>query len=529
MKGVLVAVVGLVLAVILWHLRMNFPFDDSFITFRYAQNLAAGHGFVWNVGGEHTEGFTNFLYIALLAPAFWLHIDPLVAAQVLNTLAVVISAVLIYRIGAQLIVSEFHSDKEYYALIPAMLFLGTPLVWINAYSAMETTFFGLAVLFTLNCFAEAYYSDDLSPSFGLTFVSAFLAALVRPEGALLAPILWVLLLFLGRSRAKGTRSFILFSILPLVVYHLWRHWYFGGWVPNSFLIKVVNPQADEGKLFHGRAYVIMFLSAMSALLASSVGLLYVRKSWKVIWVLLAWSVLVLIFYMIPDPLMGLYDRFLYSVEVVLFVLAGVGLYGLLAGRSRALQVVVILLVVAVHGYLAFYSARAREGRSSNDDEYKQYRKIAEIMNTIPDHEHISFAFSDAGVIPFYSGMKHIDLVGLNNNAIARSHTTQDVLSILKQSKPDLIFVPVSLPGPNGDSCRKIFRAGHGLLGQNFQRLVGDTKFSQYRQIVMLHSDIYDIAVLSDIHGLHARDIEAAFRSWMLAEPKLISLPTRCLD
>jgi hypothetical protein len=529
MKGVLITVVGLVLAVVVWHLRMNFPFDDSFITFRYAKNLATGHGFVWNVGGEHTEGFTNFLYIVLLVPAFWLHIDPLMAAQVSNALAVVISAVLIYKIGARLITSEFNSDKENYALIPALLYLATPLVWINAFSAMETSVFGLSVLFTLYKFTEAFYRQEPESSFSWVFFWGLLTALIRPEGAVLAPILWAILMILGRSRIRVTRSFLLFYVLPVFIFHLWRHWYFGDWVPNSFLIKVINPQADQGRLLHGRAYVIMFLSAMSALLASTVGLLYLRKSWKVTWALLAWSILVLFFYMLPDPLMGLYDRFVYSVEVVLFALAGVGLYGLLAGRSRVLQIVVIVLIVAVHGYLAFYSPRARESRSSNDDEYKQYRKIAEIMNTIPDHEHIAFAFSDAGVIPFYSGMKHIDLVGLNNNAIARSHTTQDVLGILKQSKPDLIFVPVSLPGPNDDSCRRIFRAGYGLLGQNFQLLVGDTSFSQYRQIVMLHSDIYDIAVLSDIYGSHAREIEAAFRSRMLSEPKLISLPTRCLD
>ena len=47
-----------------WPLRS--PLDDAFISFRYAHNLAAGHGLVYNVG-ERVEGFTNLLWTLLLA------------------------------------------------------------------------------------------------------------------------------------------------------------------------------------------------------------------------------------------------------------------------------------------------------------------------------------------------------------------------------------------------------------------------------------------------------------------------------
>ena len=51
------------------------PIDDAFISFpsRYAQNLAAGNGLVFNVG-ERVEGYTNFLWVILLAPAEWIGI-----------------------------------------------------------------------------------------------------------------------------------------------------------------------------------------------------------------------------------------------------------------------------------------------------------------------------------------------------------------------------------------------------------------------------------------------------------------------
>ena len=40
--------------------------DDAFISFRYARNLATGHGLVWNPG-ERVEGYTNFLWTLLMA------------------------------------------------------------------------------------------------------------------------------------------------------------------------------------------------------------------------------------------------------------------------------------------------------------------------------------------------------------------------------------------------------------------------------------------------------------------------------
>lgn len=39
--------------------------DDAYISFRYAENLAAGHGLVFNPG-ERVEGWTSFLWVVIL-------------------------------------------------------------------------------------------------------------------------------------------------------------------------------------------------------------------------------------------------------------------------------------------------------------------------------------------------------------------------------------------------------------------------------------------------------------------------------
>jgi hypothetical protein len=54
--------------------------DDSFISLRYAENLVAGHGLVYNPG-ERVEGYTNLLWTLVLAALLRLGVDPIRAAE----------------------------------------------------------------------------------------------------------------------------------------------------------------------------------------------------------------------------------------------------------------------------------------------------------------------------------------------------------------------------------------------------------------------------------------------------------------
>ena len=44
--------------------------DDANIFFTYAENLVAGHGLVYNAGGEKVEGFTSLLWVFISAGLF---------------------------------------------------------------------------------------------------------------------------------------------------------------------------------------------------------------------------------------------------------------------------------------------------------------------------------------------------------------------------------------------------------------------------------------------------------------------------
>src|SRR5215468_3827839 len=56
------------LGLLLWHAAVYwFLTDDGYISFRYARNLAHGHGLVFNPGHERVEGYTNLLWVLILA------------------------------------------------------------------------------------------------------------------------------------------------------------------------------------------------------------------------------------------------------------------------------------------------------------------------------------------------------------------------------------------------------------------------------------------------------------------------------
>jgi len=58
----------LTLVLLLWHAwSYRFLTDDAFISFRYARNLSEGAGLVFNRSFERVEGYSNFLWVLLLA------------------------------------------------------------------------------------------------------------------------------------------------------------------------------------------------------------------------------------------------------------------------------------------------------------------------------------------------------------------------------------------------------------------------------------------------------------------------------
>ena len=95
-----VSVLGM--ALLCFRLRHFFT-DDAWISVRYAENLADGHGFVWNPGGVPAEGFSNPLLVYGEALAHWVGWSSISFARTLGVASAVGCICLVYLGGRQVV------------------------------------------------------------------------------------------------------------------------------------------------------------------------------------------------------------------------------------------------------------------------------------------------------------------------------------------------------------------------------------------------------------------------------------------
>jgi hypothetical protein len=73
--------------------------EDAFIYFRLARNLADGHGYVWNRGGEAIESGSSPLWLLLLVLLARLQVDLVLGAKLLGVAMGVAALVLVHAIA----------------------------------------------------------------------------------------------------------------------------------------------------------------------------------------------------------------------------------------------------------------------------------------------------------------------------------------------------------------------------------------------------------------------------------------------
>lgn len=245
---------GLIALPVAWGLAYWFVCDDAFISFRYVRNLLHGDGLVFNPG-EYVEGYTNFLWILELAAIWGLFgLRPELAAPVLGAVWTVVVGVTIVLLARR---TPVGGPLARWAAPLALLVWGTNrsvAVWVT--SGLETRQFTGLVL--LGLYALSRWREGRRwLVIGSTCCA--LAALTRPEALAIGPML--LLWALGehlRARCANLRS-ALAAALPFVLlvgaHLLWRHAYYGEWLPNTYYAKNVRPWWDAGGMFLGLAAI----------------------------------------------------------------------------------------------------------------------------------------------------------------------------------------------------------------------------------------------------------------------------------
>jgi hypothetical protein len=227
--------------------------DDAFISFRYAQNLAQGHGLVYNLG-ERVEGYTNFLWTMLAATVLALGGEIVFYTYLAGVLIGMALLLVTFSVGQRLC-------NNVCGLLAALVVATSQsvLLYTARGGGLETGFFALLTLTACYCFLVAR-----SPhAFALSGALFALTALTRPEGLLLFGLTlgYLLLPLYQRDTAAlphegpGVRAiantvllhrklrsahavvFALAFALIFVPYFGWRFSFYGDLLPNTFYAK----------------------------------------------------------------------------------------------------------------------------------------------------------------------------------------------------------------------------------------------------------------------------------------------------
>ena len=215
---------------------LNFVKDDAYISFRYAHNLVAGEGLVFNPG-ERVEGFTNFLWVLVIAPFEAMRLD-------LFQVTEIIGSALVLGVLVQATWASFHvmgGPRRDMSHLWAGLWIATSSslgMW--ATSGMEQPLAMLLPLAGAYLLWTSWDDEAQTRRAAASGVLIGLGCMTRPEihliGILLGlPLVWRIL----RDRRLGPIAKYWFAgLLGITVpFHLFRLWYFGSLLPNTYFVK----------------------------------------------------------------------------------------------------------------------------------------------------------------------------------------------------------------------------------------------------------------------------------------------------
>jgi hypothetical protein len=389
------------------HLLRASPFtvDDSYISFRYARNLARGLGLVYNPG-ERVEGYTNFLWTVVLAGGIRLGLDPVVLSKALGAGAAYAALGLTYALSDRLQPFRSAPCLATWLLVTTVTFTG------YAVFGLETIAFVALVLWGTWWFVREREEGGV-PWSGLVFAAA---GLTRPEAPL---FLGILMLSLGRGivgRANLLRA-ALFAA-PVGAHLLFRRLYYGTLLPNTLGAKTGNL---AGQLHAGWLYLQGYAAqAGVALFLAVLGLVVAPKGRRRDLLAIAAIAAAVVGYVV---LVGgdwmKYHRFLAPAEPFVFLLACVGARDLLDRRRRAVNACLLAF-----GLLAAVQ-RGSSQRAAEIDLLRVEKRFwdqaaggtAAWMN-----EHAGpgeLALGDIGYVGWATDRPILDLLGLVDPEIAR--------------------------------------------------------------------------------------------------------------
>lgn len=405
--GYLGAVTGFI-----YILFSNWGYDDPFITYRYADNLIRGLGFVYNPGERILSTTTPFFTLSLAASGrIWPDLPRL--ANFLGALSLALGALFLWDLSR-----SWQSPLVGWAAL--LLYPSFPLLLTTLGSEMP--------LYIALCLGSyAFYARQ---QYTQTALLAALGVLTRPDGILVPALL--ALHFLVRVRTPIPWRAIALFLGISISWFAFAWFYFGSPLPATLFTKqqqavmAISQGFAQGFITTFRGYLNWWQYRLETILIG-VGVIFTLfRSRK--WLLfLAW----LAIYFLAYTLLGVSRYFWYYAPLVsgFVVLIGLGITGLVALAARlvpsipawrlSLGLVALLLLpltfAQVRGVLRYPQLPSRLGI---------YRAVGEWLHANLPPE-ASVGTLEVGIIGYYARRPMVDFAGLIQPDVA-GHLSRDI-------------------------------------------------------------------------------------------------------
>lgn len=456
--------------------------DDSYITYRYARNLLAGEGFVYNPG-ERVLGTTTPLYTSLMAlaalPTGGVEAPFPVLAWLINAAADGLTCVLLFWIGRRL-------GYAWAGLGAALAWAVAPFSVTFAIGGLETSVYILMLTGLIYAHWQGRHV--------LAALLACLALFTRPDALILIGL--VALDRAGqifkerRSAQQAGRpapsfpwSEVLVFALPTLAWVAFSTAYFGSPLPHSIAAKSVayRLSAEEGFVRLLQHYATPFLEHLTlGIYWIAVGMalypfLFLIGAWQSVrtaprlWPLAVYPWLYFAVFAAANPLIFRWYLSPPLPAYILFILIGAenlitNLAWAIARRrkpttsvekglhtDRALQAALAILVVAAPAALSLREWRWNPdhglARPAPDMAWYKlellYRQAAdELAPEIRQAPGVrpTLAAGDVGVLGYFSGARILDTLGLNSPGSTRYYPLDPALYVINYAIPPALIL-----------------------------------------------------------------------------------------
>ncbi|MBD3346495.1 MAG: hypothetical protein GF401_15685 [Chitinivibrionales bacterium] len=441
--------------------------DDAFISFRYARNLAEGHGLVWNPGEKPVEGYTNFLWTVIMVVPHVIGMDAIVFSWLLGLLFYGGTLVMSWSLSMVLFKSKALS-------LLTLLLLGTNYTFsCYATGGLETQMQTFLITAVTYLSLVIVMNGRWSP-IGLTGLSliASAAVLTRPDSVV--PLAAIAFFILG-TIIKGTIApprkalYLTCLLVPgasiLASYGIWKLSYYGTLIPNTFHAKV----SSVASLEQGIRYILLFFQSYRLIpfifLIPFLGRQLLQKTRFLIFpgsIIILWLLYIA---SVGGDFMEF--RFMVPVLPLMFILISSVVFVI---RQQAIRSALVLMICAgslVHAVTFHYTSGIESIGSLQSHLTADHENWILIGKKLKDffagcEKEVTLATTAIGAIGYYSTLRIIDMHGLTDEYIARrgkiidsrpGHSKLAPLSYLKKQNTTLVLGHPDLLQSSKDASR----------------------------------------------------------------------------